>query len=304
MYARVRVPASAANLGPGYDSFGLALGLYNEFEAGLAGEWRVSFGGEGAGALSAEQDSVVLRAMRHVFAEAGRPDLSAAVACHNGIPVGIGLGSSAAAVVGGLLLGNALVGSPLGPERLLKLAAEIEGHADNAAAALYGGFTVTTSGPEGLVCSRVDPAAGLAAVVVMGERPIATIDARRTLPAAVSHVDAALGAGRAALVALGLALGDARSLAAGLHDVLHEPYRAAAVPDLAAIRELYMATGLGPAVLSGSGPSVIGLVQDRDDDAAIAGARAHAESLRPVLAGIGRSRVIALGVDREGARLL
>lgn len=304
MYARVRVPATSANLGPGYDSFGLALALHNEFEATLAPAWRITIGGEGAGALSADANNELIRAMRRAFAESGHPEYMAEVACYNGIPLGIGLGSSAAAIVGGLVLGNAIAGGTLPPERILEIATAMEGHADNAAAALYGGFTVAVSAPEGISCSHVDPAGGVAAVVVMGEHPLSTAVSRLTLPGAVPHTDAVLGAGRAALVALGLALGDARALSAGLHDVLHEQYRAGDIPDLEPIRELFTAVGVGPAVLSGSGPTVIAFVLAADDETAIARAHAYVGRLRPVLAGIGRTRVLALGIDRAGARLL
>src|SRR5574340_402423 len=138
MAVRVTVPASSANLGPGYDSFGLALGLYNHFEGELADAWRVEVGGEGAGTLAPDSSNQVARAMARVFAEVGQPGLCAEVVCHNGIPLGRGLGSSAAAIVGGLVLGDALVGSRLGRRRLFELAAELEGHAANVAAALYG----------------------------------------------------------------------------------------------------------------------------------------------------------------------
>lgn len=300
---RVRVPASSANLGPGYDSFGLALSLHNEFEATLAPAWRVSVTGEGATRLSPDADNQVARAMARVFAEAGRQEQAAVVSCRNGIPVGRGLGSSSSAIVGGLVLADALVDARLGSQRLLELAAEIEGHADNVAAALHGGFTVTSHGPSGLACARIDPAGGLAAVVVLGEAELPTAEARSALPAEVPHADAAANAGRAALVALGIALGEPHYLRSGLHDSIHEGYRAGLVPDLEAVRSLFSAVGTGPIVLSGAGPTMVALVQDSDDGRALRCASALADQVRPLLEGIGRSRVIALGIDRAGAVL-
>lgn len=302
MTASVIVPASSANLGPGYDSFGLALGLYNEFEGELAGSWSAEVGGEGAGRLSTGPDNEVLRAMARVFAEVGEPDLAAEVVCHNGIPVGRGLGSSAAAIVGGLVLGDMLTGARLGKRRLLELAVEIEGHADNVGAALYGGFIVAFDGGHGPEVARVDPAGGLAALAVIGEQELPTSNARAALPATVPHADAALNAGHAALVALGIATGSREQLQAGLPDALHESYRRSLVPDLDAIRSLLEAIGAGRAVLSGAGPTVLALVQEADDSRALARARALAEVARTALEGLGRGRVIALPIDRIGAR--
>src|SRR5512139_3842032 len=136
MGATVLVPATSANLGPGFDSFALALD--NCFEAELAAEWAVEVRGEGAGVLRTDDQYVVARAMARAFQEAGRTELRARVACANRIPTGSGLGSSSAAIVGGLLLGEALSGVDLGDQRRLEIAAEMEGHPDNVAAALFG----------------------------------------------------------------------------------------------------------------------------------------------------------------------
>ena len=303
MRASVTVPATSANIGPGYDAFGLALGLHNTFEAELADAWSVEVRGEGAGTLLPTAENQVALAMKRVFAEVGEPALAAEVICHNGVPVGRGLGSSAAAIVGGMVLGNALAGGQLSRARLLGLAAEMEGHADNVAAALHGGFTVTSMGSDGLTCAHVDPAGGIAAIVVVGESELPTAQARAALPAQVPHAEAAGNAGAAALVALGIATGTREYLEAGLHDALHERYREALVPDLAAVRELLQAIGAGPAVLSGAGPTVLALVQDADDARALGRARALAEVARTALAEIGRGRVLALPIDRTGAVL-
>jgi homoserine kinase len=262
----------------------------------------VEIGGEGAGHLSVHEDNQVVRAMKRVFTEVGQPDLAAEVVCHNGIPVGRGLGSSAAAIVGGLVLGDLLAGEHLSRRRLLEIAVEMEGHADNVAAALFGGFTVTAGAPGRLTCAHVDPAGGMAALVVMGEHELPTSQAREALPERVPHADAAANAGRAALLALGMATGSREHVEAGLHDAIHERYRAALVPDLAAVEGLLEAVGAGPAVLSGAGPTVISLVQDADDECALARARELAETARTALEGIGRGRVLALPIDRIGTR--
>jgi homoserine kinase len=241
--------------------------------------------------------------MARAFAEAGRPELRAEIECHNGIPVGRGLGSSAAAIVGGLVLADALAGGPLGRSRILELAVEIEGHADNVAAALYGGFTVTAP-PPNVTCARIDPARGLAAVVVIGEQPLSTALARQVLPAEVPHADAAANAGAAALVALGIAFGEPDYLVAGLSDRIHESYRALLVPDFDAVKSALAAVAAAPAILSGAGPTMLSLVQGDDDVHALDRARSIADAVRPALAEIGRGRVIALEVDRTGAVVL
>lgn len=304
MTVRVAVPASSANLGPGYDSFGLALGLYNEIEAELADEWCVEVRGEGAGRLASDNQNQVALAAARLFAEAGRPELKADITCHNGIPVGRGLGSSAAAIVGGLIVADTLAEAQIGRRKLLEIAIELEGHADNVAAALRGGFTITRGEVSDALSARIDPAGGMAALIIMGEQELPTNVSRSMLPKVVPHEDAAANSGSAALVALGIALGVPAYLQAGLHDAIHERYREPLVPDMHAVRELLEAIGAGPAVLSGAGPTVIALVQETTDEKALERARRLAELARPALDGLGRGRVMALPIDRAGARII
>ncbi|MDY0341259.1 MAG: homoserine kinase, partial [Coriobacteriia bacterium] len=263
MSIRVIVPASSANLGPGFDTFGLALGIHNECEGTLASQWHIEVDGEGAGRLSGGEDNAVLRAMARVFLEAGEPGLKAEVTCHNRIPLGRGLGSSSAAVVGGLMLANELLGSRFDHQRLLEIATAIEGHPDNAGAALCGGFVIVVSGKASVQCTHIDPAGGLAAVVVVGEAELPTGLARRALPDIVPHADAAANAAAAALLAYGIASGSATHRAAGMHDSIHERYRAHLVPRMAEVSELLRGIGAGPAVLSGAGPSMLALISAR-----------------------------------------
>ena len=302
----VSIPATSANLGPGFDSFGLALSLYNRFSAALADEWQVEVTGEGEAVLSRGPDNRVARSMARVFAEAGSPGLAASIRCENRIPPGAGLGSSAAAIVGGLMLGNELCGADLEREALLGLATELEGHPDNVAAALYGGFTISWNGPEasGPRCVRLQPACGLAVVVVGARMPLATDASRGLLPATVSHADAAFSAGRAGLLVAGIALGNADALAAGLADRIHEPYRAVVVADLEAVRAALVEAGASGAVLSGAGPTVIGLVSGTDDSDALRRAGEVAHGARGSIASMpGRNEPVALGVSRIGAIL-
>ena len=302
----VAIPATSANLGPGFDAFGLALALHNRFSARLADEWHVEVTGEGEGRLSSGPDNRVARSIARVFAEAGKSGLAASVRCENRIPPGAGLGSSAAAIVGGLMLGDALCGAGLDREELLVLATELEGHPDNAAAALYGGFTISWAegGGSGFRCVRLEPAGGLAVVVVSAETLLATRASRELLPATIPHADAAFSAGRAGLLVAGIALGDPDALAAGLADRIHEPYRAAAVGDLEAVRSALLQSGATGAVLSGAGPTVIGLVHGADDGEALSRAESVAQRVRSAIAAMpGRREPTALGIARTGATL-
>jgi len=303
--AAVLVPATSANLGPGFDSFGLALELYNRFEAELAEEWAVEVKGEGAGSLATGADNLVVRSMAQAFAEAGQPDLHARVRCLNAIPTGSGLGSSSTAIVGGLLLGEALAGADFGERRRIEIAAQIEGHPDNVAAALLGGFTVCWMEHALARCARFEPARGLAAVVVPAVGELATKTARAMLPSAVPHADAAFNVAHAGLLAASITTGRPDLLGAALSDRLHEPYRLAAITDLRKVHGILSDAGAAGVALSGAGPTVIGLVVGETDEAAHALAEEVAARACARVKALGtRKPPQALRIDRTGARLL
>lgn len=305
MGAAVLVPASSANLGPGFDSFGLALELHNRFEAELAAEWRVDVAGAGAESLATDGTNLAAVAMARAFAEADHPELRAEIGCVNNVPTGSGLGSSSAAIVGGLLLGEALAEADFGPVRMLELAAELEGHPDNVAAALFGGFTVCWRDRGLARCARFEPARGLAAVVVPAVGELATRTARAMLPDAVPHEDAAFNVAHAGLLAASIATGRPELLGAALADRLHEPYRAAAVADLEIVHDILADAGAAGVALSGAGPTVIGLVAGDTDEAAHALAEQVAGRAADRIRELGgRLAPQALRVDRTGARML
>jgi homoserine kinase len=298
----VRIPASSANLGPGYDSFGLALALYDEFEAEAAPEWSVDVRGHGEGHLLRDGGNLVARACSLAFDElGGSHPPAAAIVCRNGIPTGRGLGSSSAAIVGGVMLGHLLAGHPPEKSAVLDLASRIEGHPDNVGAAVFGGFTVCYADAESR-CASIPIAGGIAAVVVTRDKPLPTTEARRLLPGLVPHEDASFNAAHAGLVVAGITLGRADLLAAGLHDRLHEQYRASAVGDLDEVREILLAAGADGAALSGAGPTVVGIVTAGDDGAAFQRAReVAARADGPVGRLEGRRTPFAASVDRTGA---
>ena len=299
----VRVPATTANLGSGYDAFGLALQSHNFVRAQLAdtGVWTVAATGEGSSFVRTGADNLVARSMARLFAEIG-VSAGAAVECTNAIPFGRGLGSSSAAIVGGLVAANELTGHRLEQADLFRLATEIEGHPDNVAAALYGGFTVCWFEGGTPRAAHVDPPGGIAAVVVVSDEPFSTKQARALLPHDVPHVDAAFDAGRAGLLAIGIAMGRRDLIGPGMNDRLHEQYRAVAVTDLAQVRQALLDAGADGAALSGAGPSVIGIVAGNDDaDAESRAAEVAARAAGPLASVPGRRAPLVLPLDRLGA---
>lgn len=296
----VRVPATTANLGAGYDAFGLALGLSNTFTAELAQEWSVEVVGEGTDYLRTDGSNAVARAMSRVFDAAGVPGRAAHIVSENRIPTGRGLGSSAAVIVGGLLLGNALVEHPLSEPELFALATEIEGHPDNIAAAFYGGFTISAGSGGDAIVYQVPIDAGLAVVLAISESPLQTKLARKALPKFVPHEDAAFNAGRASMFVAGIASGRVDLISAGLHDRIHEQYRAHLIEGFDEVVAALVGAGADGAVLSGAGPTVIGLVTGADDDAAFARATEVALAAAPSVVAVGgHLQPIALRVERE-----
>jgi homoserine kinase len=300
--ASVRVPATSANLGPGFDSFGLALDLHNVFTADLDDQWLVTVSGEGSGELASDGTNRVAVAMARAFEEAGRPELRAHIDCSNVIPLRGGLGSSSAAIVGGLLLGERLANADFGEMRRIELAAEIEGHPDNIAAALLGGFTVCWQDSGAPRCARFEPARGLAAVVVPALTELATEAARALLPPAVLHRDASFNVGHAGLLAAAIVSGRPELLGPALDDRLHEPYRQIAVADLGQVRTVLHEAGAAGVALSGAGPTVIGLVAADTDEAAHDLALEIADRAAPAIRELGTRRAPqALRVARVGA---
>ncbi|MFE9688181.1 homoserine kinase [Micromonospora sp. NPDC005806] len=260
---RVRVPATSANLGPGFDALGLALGLHDDVAAEVIPEGvRVAVSGEGAGELPDDDRHLVVTSMWAAFDVLGGHPPGLALECVNRIPQARGLGSSSAAIVAGVLLARALVED--GPARLddaaaLRLAAEIEGHPDNVAPCLFGGFTVAWTESSGAravslpVAETVRPT-----VFVPGERGLTAV-ARAALPTTVPHADAALTAGRAALLVHALTSDPALLLPATV-DRLHQDYRAAGMPGTAALVAALREAGVA-AVVSGAGPTVLALTE-------------------------------------------
>jgi homoserine kinase len=297
--ARVRVPATSANLGPGFDALGLALARHDEVEARVTGQGlSVEVSGEGAQTADAGEGHLVVRAMRAAFEHMGGHPPGLALRCVNAIPHGRGLGSSAAAIVSGLLAARALAGdgeSLLAGHDLLRLAAELDGHPDNVAACLSGGLTIAWRGPAAAPrLLRLDVLDGLAAVACVPPFTLATSQARSVLPESVPHADAAANAARSALLVAGLTC-DPSVLFDATEDFLHQPYRAAAMPASAGLLRRLRAAGI-PAVISGAGPTVLALtVTGRLPGPAVV------DSIASVMGN--PWDVIPLDIDRQGANV-
>ena len=264
----VEAPASTANLGAGYDCLGLALSMVDridlEVRSWSRGAVELTVEGEGAGELPEDRSNRFVRGLEAVFEEMRGPlpeGVGWRVRMRNDIPLTRGLGSSAAATVGGMLAANTLLGEPLTAHDLLRLATAIEGHPDNAAAALFGGFTVAArvgDGPDDQIeALRFDAPRDLRAILFIPERRLSTADMRRALPATVPLADAVANVGRVALGVAGLATGRHELLRALTVDRLHEQYRAAAFPELPLLIEAARGAGAIGACLSGAGSTVV-----------------------------------------------
>jgi len=256
---RVTVPATSANLGPGFDALGLALSLRDELSAEVTGSGLdIEVSGEGAHAVPLDESHLVVRSMRAAFDVLGHQPAGLSLRCTNNIPHARGLGSSSAAIVAGLSLARALVpgGSlVMDDDAVFRLAAEIEGHPDNVAPAFYGGFVI--SGQEDgrffAALSSVDPR--VSAVVFVPPTGVETKVARGLLPATVPHADAAANSGRTALLVAALA-GQPELLLTATRDYLHQDYREPAMPASLALIKSLRADGIA-AIVSGAGPTVL-----------------------------------------------
>lgn len=257
---RVSVPATSANLGPGFDSLGLALDLRDELEGEILPEGLVvEVEGAGAAEVPRDESHLVVRAMRTAFAAMGAEPPGLRLCCRNVVPHARGLGSSSAAIVGGLALARGLVAGGrllLDDASVFRLAAELEGHPDNVAPALFGGFVISGHDEDGTyyaVGSPVDPRIG--AVVFVPPTPVSTEMARGLLPTQVPHADAATDAGRTALLVAALA-GQPEHLLRATRDLLHQEYRRPAMPASLDLVDALRADGIA-AVVSGAGPTVL-----------------------------------------------
>ncbi|HET8586928.1 MAG TPA: homoserine kinase [Candidatus Limnocylindria bacterium] len=298
--ASVDVPASSANLGSGFDCFAVALSLKLRAELFSGDEPGILLNAHGEGVPREDDDpdqNLLIRAFREGLRCASGSELGAGawrIEVSSMIPAARGLGSSAAAIVAGLLLGASVGRRAPEADDLLRVAATLEGHADNVAAALYGGITLSVGHGESLVLRRFAVPESWIPVLFLPQLESRTSDMRDALPASIPHADAAAAAARAALLATAVATGDASLLRAAMDDRLHQPYRLPRLPGTAELIETAYAHGAAGACLSGAGPSVL----------AICDSPAVAHSVEKAFNGSGlRGMATRLRFDTAGARL-
>jgi homoserine kinase len=272
----VEVPASSANLGAGYDCLGVALALVNQVDVEVRswsrGEIELSVEGEGRDELGEDRDDRFVRGLEAALVAARGPlptGVGWRITMRNEIPLARGLGSSAAATVAGVVAANALLGGALDEAALLRVATEIEGHPDNAAAALLGGFVVSAVTDDGVAAVRFDAPRDLRAVLFIPELRLPTHDMRKSLPAKVPLADAVANLGAVAVGVAGLATGRTDLLARLTVDRLHEPYRASVYPQLPRMVEAARAAGALGACLSGAGSTILAFTDSMADIARI-----------------------------------
>lgn len=272
MSVSVRVPATSANLGPGFDALALALGRYDEVDVEVAGSGlEVELTGEGSDTLPRDEGNLVVRALRATFGRLGAQPPGLRVRCRNAIPQGRGLGSSAAAIVAGVVAARTLAGRSapaLDEPATLNLCADLEGHPDNVAACLLGGLIAVWAEDRVARAVRL-PVALDSVMVLVPPFQASTAEVRELLPAELPHADAAANAGRAALLVEALGRRPDLLLPATV-DLLHHPYRAAAMPRSAALVGELRRHGVA-AVISGAGPTVLALGPGADTAVAPAG---------------------------------
>ena len=254
---KIRVPATSANLGPGFDCLGLALNVWNEISFEPAEKFSYHVTGEGAEKLNKGTRNLLTKAYALLYETCGQKMANAEICAHNDILMSSGLGSSAAAIVAGLFGANEMLGKPLNEMNLLKLATEMEGHPDNVAPALLGGLVVSVMARDEIITQRYE-VPELTVVIVKPIMEWLTKTARAVLPKSVSRADAIHNIGRATLVVDALREGDLNLLQKVMDDRIHQPYRLRHISGgLAAYKT---AKQFGAAALSGAGPSIINFV--------------------------------------------
>jgi homoserine kinase len=262
--ATVEVPATTANLGPGFDTLGLALSVYDVLTvtASAAPGVRVDVRGVGAGEVPTDETNLVARAILRVFTEVGEEPPGLDLVARNTIPHGRGLGSSGAAVVSGIMAAKGLLDGivELDGDRLLAIATSMEGHPDNVAPALFGGLTIAWTGSGGPQHKRLLPHRSVSPLVLVPEQTMSTALARSLQPASVPHADAIFNVSRSTLLIAAL-IQSPELLGTATEDRLHQSYRASAMPETDRMITLLRAAGHA-AVVSGAGPSILVLASD------------------------------------------
>ena len=301
---RVRVPGTSANCGPGFDCLGLACTVYNDLELRLTREpgLSITMTGEGATNIPCDNRNIVWRSAHYLLGKAGKDKeyRGAVIHMENRVPLSRGLGSSATAIVAGLTAANALIGTPFNRREILQFATDIEGHPDNVAPAIFGGFTVNAVTNGRVDCFSFLPRFRMKFVVAVPNFPLSTRMARKVLPTEVPMKDAIFNIGRASMLVAALTRGNERYLRLGLDDALHQPYRAELIPGMYDVFKAARRAGAAGATLSGAGPCLIAYVLERRHAEEAVG-KAMLEAFRKHDV---EARILTLDLDTHGAQIL
>ncbi len=257
---RISIPATCANIGPGFDVFGMALEFSNSIEIEKSTQFSIFIEGEGKGVLPETEENLAIKALRTIY----KGDLNQfSIRFKNKIPLARGLGSSATAIVGGLVAGNLLSGEPYSEEELLKMAIEIEGHPDNVTPAMLGGFTISYKVENAFRSVKIIPPEFYVYLIIPGYK-LETERMRSVLPDTYKREDIIYNVARASLVVTAFLNGDISLLKEAISDRIHEPYRGKFIKGYFELRDLLLRDGSGVCAISGSGPT-ISCFSERDD---------------------------------------
>jgi len=254
----VRVPATTANLGPGFDTLGMALNMYNHIAMVETGnDLVIDVKGDGIGRVPRNTSNLVYRSASRIFQELNYKPKGLKIEIENNIPLARGLGSSASVIVGGMVAANHITGSKLNYDQILHLATCMEGHPDNVAPALLGGIVLSAQFDKETIYRKIQPPAGLTTVVAIPEYELSTRKARGALPAQVPMSDAVYNMSRTSLLVWALINSDMKLMGKAMEDKLHQPYRMPLIPGMDKVVQTAKNAGAYSVVLSGAGPTVI-----------------------------------------------
>ena len=274
---KVKIPATTANMGPGFDCLGLCLDIWNSIEVEIGGSY-FEILGEGEESLPRGESNLIYQSFSRVFEICGRPIPECGFVCHNSIPLNRGLGSSSAAIVGGLLAANEICGSLLTQSQLLELAVEIEGHPDNVCAALMGGFQIIVEDGGRWVNTAVSLPNDIAVILFIPDVSMNTQESRETLPELITRRDAVYNLGRVAMLINSFSGKNLTHLEIATKDRLHQPLRQTYFPAMKNIFNAALSVGALGVFLSGAGSTVLALAKDKDREFTIGYEMADAAS--------------------------
>lgn len=253
---KVKVPATTANMGPGFDSLGMALSRYSEFEGEIAENIKIRISGLESEKLKGNKN-LVIDSMNYLFEKVGKRPKGYNLHIKNNIPLARGMGSSAAAIIGGLKLANALIDFPLNDDQLLELATDIEGHPDNVAPALFGNIILSTKSNNEIIYRKIAPFEDLECVLFSPDYEVSTSNSRNVLPKSYSLQDAVYNSSHLALLIYGFITNDTILIGKAMNDKIHEPYRKKLINSFDEFKKIALDSGAFAFSLSGSGSTII-----------------------------------------------